>query len=80
MKYEVANTTKESQIKREKQLDDLTSSVDYITKKFDAYEEESKKKSEQIKCERMSFLENKNGEVKKQKVCKIFEKAQSFQQ
>ena len=33
--YEVTNTIKESQIKCEKQLEDLTSSVDYITKMFD---------------------------------------------
>ena len=47
--YGVASSTKESQIKGEKQLEDVTSSVDYITKKFDEYEEERKKKDEQIK-------------------------------
>ena len=48
--YEVANITKESQIKGEKQLEDLTNSVDYITKNVDEYEEERKKKEEQIIC------------------------------
>ena len=33
--YEEANTTKKSQMKGEKQLEDLTCSVDYINKKFD---------------------------------------------
>ena len=47
--YGVASSTKESQIKGEKQLEDVTSSVDYITKKFDEYEEERKKEDEQIK-------------------------------
>ena len=59
--YEVASNTKESQIKGEKQLEDLTSSVDYITKIFDEYGEERKKKDKQIKClqERVFFVENK---------------------
>ena len=59
--YEVANSTKKTQMKDEKQLADLTSSVDYITKKFDEFEEERKKKDEQIKCfqEYVPFLENK---------------------
>ena len=47
--YGVASSTKKSQIKGKKQLEDVTSSVDYITKKFDEYEEERKKKDEQIK-------------------------------
>ena len=49
-------------------FEDLTSSVDYITKKFDEYEEERKKKDQQIKClqEHVSFLENKNGEIEQQ--------------
>ena len=66
--YEVASTAKESQIKAEKQLEDLISSVDYITKMFDEYMEESKKKGEQIKClrERVSFLEIKNGKTEQQ--------------
>ena len=42
--YELENTTKESQIKDEKQVQYLTSSVDYITKKFDEYEEEREKR------------------------------------
>ena len=42
--YEVANSTKETQIKGKKQLEDLTSSVDYITKKFDEYEEQREKR------------------------------------
>ena len=46
----------------------MTSSVDYITKKFDEYEEETKKKDEQIKClqQIVFFLENKNGEIEQQ--------------
>ena len=46
----------------------MTISVDYITKKFDEYEEERKKKDKQIKClqEPVSFLENKNGETEQQ--------------
>ena len=59
--YEVARTTKESHIKGKKKLEDLKSSVDYITKKVDEYEEKEK----QIKClqDHVSFLENKNGET-----------------
>ena len=66
--YEIANTTKERQINGEKQLEDLTSSADYITKKFDEYKEGRKKKDKQIKClqEHVSFLENKNGEIEQQ--------------
>ena len=47
----------------------MTSSVDYISNKFDEYEEESKKKDKQIKClqEPVSFLENKNGEIEHQR-------------
>ena len=37
------NTTTEHQIKGQKQPEHLTSWVDYITKKFDEYEEERKK-------------------------------------
>ena len=37
-------------MKGEKQLEDLTCSVDYINKKFDEYEEERKRKDKQIKC------------------------------
>ena len=46
----------------------MARSVDYIAKKFDEYEEERKKKDEQNKClqERVSFLENKNGEIEHQ--------------
>ena len=63
--YEVVNTAKESQIKGKKELEDSASSVCYITKKFDEHEEERKKKDDKIKClqERLSFLENKNGEI-----------------
>ena len=59
--YEVANSTKETQIKDEKQLADLTSSLDYITKKFDEFEEERKKKDKQTKCfqDHVPFLENR---------------------
>ena len=48
--YEVANTTIKSQMKGEKQLEDLTCSVDYINKKFDEHEEERKRKDKKIKC------------------------------
>ena len=66
--YEVGNTTKENQIKSDKQLKYLTSSVDHISKKFDACEEDRKEKYQQIKClqERLSFLENTNDETDQQ--------------
>ena len=38
------------QMKGEKQLEDLTSLVEYITKKLDEYEEERKKKDDEIRC------------------------------
>lgn len=37
-------------MKGEKQLENLTCSVDYINKKFNEYEEERKRKDKQIKC------------------------------
>ena len=40
---EVANSTKESQIKGEKQLEDLTSSADYIAKKSDERREKQER-------------------------------------
>ena len=53
-KSDGANDPKKSREKRqrkgEKQLEDLTSLVDYITKKLDEYEEERKKKDEEIRC------------------------------
>lgn len=66
--YEVGNITKENQIKSDKQLKYLTSSVDHISKKFDACEEERQKKYQQIKClqKRLSFLENTNDEIDQQ--------------
>ena len=48
--YEVAKTSKESKIKGEKQLEDLTSSVESIRKTFDDYKEEIKKNDGWIKC------------------------------
>ena len=41
--HEVANSTKESQIKGEKQLEDLTSSADYIAKKSDERREKQER-------------------------------------
>ena len=59
---EVEHTTKENQVKGEKQL---TSSVDRIMKK---YREVRKMKNELIKCfqKRVSILENKNSETEQQ--------------
>ena len=37
-------------MKGEKQLENLTCSVDYINKKFNEYKEERKRKDKQIKC------------------------------
>ena len=63
--YKVANTTEESQIKEENQLD-LTSSVDYITKSL--MSTRTREKNKQIKClqEHVSFLENKNHKKEQQ--------------
>ena len=41
--YMLANTNKETQIKGDKQLIDLTSSVKFLTSKFDELEKERKK-------------------------------------
>ena len=48
--YEVANSTKESQIKGEKQLEDLTSSVDYITTSMSTRKREKRKMSKLNVC------------------------------
>ena len=44
----LANSNKEMQIKGDKQLIDLTSSVEFLTSKFDELERERKKKDELI--------------------------------
>ena len=46
--YLLANSNKEMQIKGDKQLIDLTSSVDFLTSKFDELERERKEKDELI--------------------------------
>ena len=58
---EAASSTKESWIKREKQLEDFTSLFDYFAKKFDEYKDKRKRIDKRVKCleERVSFLENK---------------------
>ena len=48
--YEVANSTKESQIKGEKQLEDLTNPVDYITKLMSMRKREKRKISKLNVC------------------------------
>ena len=60
--HEVASITKESQIESEKQLEELASPGDHISKKFGEYEEERKKEKEQIEClqERVSLFEKKS--------------------
>ena len=40
----LANSNKEMQIKDDKQLTDLTSSVEFLTSKFDELEKEKKRK------------------------------------
>ena len=47
--YMLANSNKEMQIKGDKQLIDLTSSVEFLTTKFDELEKERKEKHELIK-------------------------------
>ena len=44
----LANSNKEMQIKGEKQLNDLTSSVEFLAAKFDEIEKERKEKDELI--------------------------------
>ena len=46
--YMLANSNKEMQIKGEKQLNDLTSSVEFLAAKFDEIEKERKEKDELI--------------------------------
>ena len=46
--YMLANSNKEMQIKGDKQLIDLTSSVEFLTSKFDELERERKEKDELI--------------------------------
>ena len=46
--YMLANSKKEMQIKDDKQLIDLTSSVEFLTSKFDELERERKEKDELI--------------------------------
>ena len=46
--YLLANSNKEMQIKGDKQLIDLTSSVEFLTSKFDELERERKEKDELI--------------------------------
>ena len=46
--YMLANSNKEMQIKGDKQLIDLTSSVEFLTSKFDELERERKEKVELI--------------------------------
>ena len=46
--YMLANSNKEMQIKGDKQLIDLTFSVDFLTSTFDELERERKKKDELI--------------------------------
>ena len=46
--YLLANSNKEMQIKGDKQLIDLTSSVEFLTSKFDELEKERKEKDELI--------------------------------
>ena len=66
--YMLANSNKEMQIKGDKQLIDLTFSVDFLTSTFDELERERKKKDElinnlQIKVSSLN-LEVKNLEKK----------------
>ena len=46
--FDLANTTNESQIKREEQLKCLTESVEFISSRFDEYEADRTKKDEMI--------------------------------
>ena len=46
--YDIANTTKNSQIKGGEQLAEVKESINFINKKFDDYEVERKKKDEKI--------------------------------
>ena len=46
--YKLANSNKEMQIKDDKQLIDLTSSVEFLTSKFDELERENKDKDKLI--------------------------------
>ena len=46
--YMLANSNKEMQIKGDKLLIDLTSSVEFLTTKFDELERETKKKEDEL--------------------------------
>ena len=46
--YKLANSNKEMQIKDDKQLIDLTSSVEFLTTKFDELQRENKDKDKLI--------------------------------
>lgn len=61
--FEIVNTTKESRIKGEMQLQELTNSLDHMK-----CGKKRKKKYELIKYlqELVSFLENKNGKIEQQ--------------
>ena len=67
--YMLANSNKEMQIKGDKQLIDLTSSVQFLTSKFDELERERKEKDElinilQIEVSSLKVVEMKNLEKK----------------
>ena len=66
--YLLANSNKETQIKADKQLIDLTSSVEFLTSKFDELERERKEKDELINILQIDFsslkVEVKNLEKK----------------
>ena len=63
----LANSSKEMQIKGNKQLIDFTTSVEFLTSKFDELQKERKEKGELIKSSNQSFflkVEVKNLEKK----------------
>ena len=70
--YLLANSNKEMQIKADKQIFDLTSSVKFLTSKFDELERERKEKDELINILQIDFsslkVEVKNLEKKKQMI------------
>ena len=67
--YMLANSNKEMQIKGDKQLIELTSSVEFLASKFDELEKERKEKDELINSLHMEVsslkVEVKNLEKKK---------------
>ena len=66
--YEVANTIKEIQIKGKKRLKELKDLADQDLKRFNDYKVKKNQKKRTIKYlkERVSSLENKNGEIEQQ--------------